>query len=451
MIAVRHVTCIWLGVIALIYLFLAGSYAQKTPAWQVPDEPAHYNYIRQIAESGRIPVIEMGDWDSDYQRLLTDTGFDPQYTDEIQRIEYEDHQPPLYYLLGMFFYRASDGDLKAIRWLSVALGLGVVLSTFWVVDGLFPDKPWLGLSAAALAAFIPQHLAMLGGVNNDPLAELLVGVTLFRVIRYLQRETTSFGDSLLLGILVGLAFLTKSTVYFLAGIVGIAILLKWRRVGWSRTNAFQHLLAYLIPALLMGGAWWIRNLDVYSGTDFLGLQRHDEVAAGQLQTQDYIEHDLNGDTGLYRKNFLYTTFHSFWGQFGWMALPMEQRVYRLLLLLCLGMLVGSLIYGWREGWLKSLLPYQRESLLLFVLTIAFVFAAYLYYNLTFVQFQGRYLYPALIPLVMWGAIGLAGWTEWLASRFPWIRWISVLVSMLLAVLAWYALDHYIVPNLPNWS
>ncbi|MDI6834774.1 MAG: MarR family winged helix-turn-helix transcriptional regulator, partial [Rhizobiaceae bacterium] len=32
-----------------VYLALASLYAIRTPAWQAPDEPAHYNYIRQIA------------------------------------------------------------------------------------------------------------------------------------------------------------------------------------------------------------------------------------------------------------------------------------------------------------------------------------------------------------------------------------------------------------------
>jgi ATP-dependent Lon protease len=35
----------------------------------------------------------------------------------------------------------------------------------------------------------------------------------------------------------------------------------------------------------------------------------------------------------YLKNFITTTFHSFWGQFGWMAVPMSERVYLALTLL----------------------------------------------------------------------------------------------------------------------
>lgn len=443
----RRVTSGLLGVICLIYLAAAALYAIRTPEWQIPDEPAHYNYIRQIVEDRRIPVIEMGDWDSAYQGLLTSTGFDPQYTAEMKRIEYEDHQPPLYYLLAVPVYRLSDGDLTALRLFSVIMGLGVVLSAFGVVIRLFPEQPPLALGTVAFVAFIPQHLAMLGGVNNDSLAELIVGLTLLAVVVYLKRESAPppLGQAALLGGLVGLAFLTKSTIYFLAGIVGLAIVFKWRREKWTLGVGLRQVMAYLLPAVLLGGIWWVHNLEVYGGTDFLGLQRHDQVAADQLQTDDYIERDLGSDTGLYRKKFLYTTFHSFWGQFGWMAVPLPTRLYRILLVGVLFALAGSLLYGWRE--FGSLQAFQKETMLLFCGVILCVLGAYLFYNLKFVQFQGRYLFPALVPLGLWASIGLAGWVNLFAPQFPPLRWAVVGVMLLLAILSLYALETYLVPSL----
>ena len=32
------------------YIVIAILYAALTPTWQVPDEPAHYNYVRALAE-----------------------------------------------------------------------------------------------------------------------------------------------------------------------------------------------------------------------------------------------------------------------------------------------------------------------------------------------------------------------------------------------------------------
>ena len=50
-----------LPAIILIYLILGLLYALYTPAWQAPDEPAHYNYVQYLAEQRRFPVLKPGD------------------------------------------------------------------------------------------------------------------------------------------------------------------------------------------------------------------------------------------------------------------------------------------------------------------------------------------------------------------------------------------------------
>ena len=85
--------------ILLAYAGLAALYATQTPAWQIPDEPAHYNYTRQVTEGGCCPTMQPGDWDAEYLALLTGSGFDPANLDRLEAVQYEDHQPPLYYLL----------------------------------------------------------------------------------------------------------------------------------------------------------------------------------------------------------------------------------------------------------------------------------------------------------------------------------------------------------------
>ena len=66
--------------IVLVYLIIGVLYAIYTPAWQAPDEPAHYNYIRQLA-SGRLPIIEADDYDQDYlMEVVFISAFAPQYS-----------------------------------------------------------------------------------------------------------------------------------------------------------------------------------------------------------------------------------------------------------------------------------------------------------------------------------------------------------------------------------
>src|SRR4030042_1864635 len=52
--------------IVAAYLVIGTLYAVKTPAWQVPDEPAHYNYVRYIVEHRALPVLRSGDFDQKY-------------------------------------------------------------------------------------------------------------------------------------------------------------------------------------------------------------------------------------------------------------------------------------------------------------------------------------------------------------------------------------------------
>lgn len=447
----KWTTRLALAFIVLVYLVLAVRYAQENPTWQVPDEPAHYNYIRQFADTGDIPVMEIGDWDSDYQNSLINSGFNPQLTDEIDRIQYQDHQPPLYYVLASPLFQLSDGDVFALRLFSVVIGALLVITAYFAIALLFPQQPWIALASAAFIGFLPQNLLFLSGINNDPFAQWIVALNLLAVVYYLKRDENSIAVTVGMGVLVGLAFLTKSTIYYVSGIAGIAILLKWRRLKWPRQTAARQIAAFLIPALLIGSIWWIRNVDVYGGIDFLGLQQHDLVAGAQLQTDDYINDQLGGSLSDYWRNFTYTTFHSFWGQFGWMTLPMPIRVYRILLVVTLLVLVGAAIHARREQWFGSLAAYQRETLGLFALSFILVFVAYLIYNRQFVQFQGRYLFPALLPVACLVGVGLTGWAGLLVKRAPVLRWVPVPIVLLLGIFAWYALMTYIVPNLPNWE
>ena len=438
-----------LGLILVFYLALAYGYATHTPAWQVPDEPAHYNYIRQIVETGDLPVIEKGDWDSVYLDELKSSGFDPTATQNIDRVQYEDHQPPLYYLVQSVVYRLSNGDLETIRIFSAVLGAGVIICAWAILRRLFPNHEWIGLSAAAFIAFIPQRLAIMGGVSNDSLAETLAALVLLMVTIYLIPKSSdkkpSIQIALSMGLLVGLAFLTKTTVYYVAPVAGLAVLCRWWHEKWPTKTALSQLLAFGLPALVLGGIWWVHGIQTYGGTDILGLQRHDEVVVGQPRTEAYIENELGGSQQQYWENLTETTYHSFWGQIGWMALPMPNRIYQGIGLMSLGVMAGIGLYGWRSAWFKN----KRVILGLFALGTTLVFAQFLIYNRTFVQFQGRYLYPALIPLAIGTAVAFYGWAE-LAARFTKWAWLPRLAFMLplsQLVLAWYVLKQ-IVPLIP---
>jgi hypothetical protein len=412
----------------LAYLVIGALYALRTPLYDAPDEPAHYNYVEQVRLNGCCPVIEVGDWDSPYLDQLKAAHFtNPDLLTRIDTVQYEDHQPPLYYLLASVVARVTDSSQTALRLFSVLIGAGVVIGAYGTAKALLPSHPQIALGAAALVAFVPQHLAMLAAINNDGLAELIVAVTLWLTVLYLKTERVRVWQ---LGILVGLGLLTKASTIFLVGIVPLAIVAKWwikrdpnappsRTVmtelgrvyvrGQGEAPPFglvRGLIVFAVIVVIMGGVWWLRNLSIYGVPDIFGLGRHNLVVADQLRTADLI---AQVGVNEYLRRGIETTFNSFWGQFGWMALPLPSWMYAAILIF-----LALVAVGWVIGWARRLAPEpdgaaQRAAWLILSLTAALAVLQYLYYNTEFVQFQGRYMYPGLIPLGVWIALGVDGW------------------------------------------
>ena len=434
--------------ILLGYLVAGALYAIYSPPWQAPDEPAHFNYIRQVAEDGCCPRIEAGDWDSDYLARLTTARFAPAHLDRLDSIQYEDHHPPLYYLLASLVYHLSAGDLIALRLFSVMLGAAVVCLSYAVGRRVIPGQPQVALGAIALIAFLPQHLSMMASVNNDALAEALVALTLLWLIRFLNSESAAIWQ---LGLIVGMALLTKITIYFLALIVPLAFWLKWRRDKQPPLALLHSLAVFALIAGVAGGFWWLRNIAVYGFPDFLALGAHDAVVADQPRTADFIaQHGF----GSYIAQMTSTTFKSFWGQFGWMALPLDSVfggwLYRCFALLLLAGFTGALLARRNGAAKESETPrprFPRPVFIILLTTALLVALQFSYYNLEFQQWQGRYLFPALIPIALTLACGLDWWRARILSRWDAFLWLTPLTLSSLVALDIYLLFRVIVPGL----
>jgi hypothetical protein len=465
-------TAVFLLLATLVaYLMIGTAYALNTPDWQNPDEPAHYNYVKFIIDQQALPVLQSGDYNATYNEEFTRT---PQNTHSmsIDPFRYEFYAPPLYYLLAAPIYVATDGWLSALRLLSVTLSAIFIVVAYLIGAELFPDRLQIAVGAAAFVAFVPQHVAMMSAVNNDSLAELLIALCIWQSMRLFITDQPSSRSFLLLGVTLGFGLLTKQTVYYTALPITLAAMILLAKKGADfgmrnperktsalslRPSAFgRNLLLVFIPALLLGAVLWLHNIDVYGGFDVLGLARHNSIVVGQATTAEWIAQ--YGFGGLITRG-LTTTFHSFWGQFGWMAVPMPDSTYLLLGLLSIVALIGWLWWlvermkdeGGRMKRFLHISPQSTILLLLFILTVG----GFIYYNLTFVQHQGRYLFPALIPIGLVVAIGL---DHILQKIFGLIKnpneWIAIIqmliflaVFIMLARLDIVALQRYIIPLL----
>jgi hypothetical protein len=110
-----------------------------------------------------------------------------------------------------------------------------------------------------------------------------------------------------------------------------------------------------------------------------------------------------------------------------MALPLNDWMIWLIL----GFL-GLVVVGWIiqfRSQSQSRRPleerWRKLAWTLLQLTVIFAVLQYIYYNTEFYQMQGRYLYPMLIPLGIWVALGFDGWRHLIFREQGMARWIVV--------------------------
>jgi len=398
-----------LGLIVAAYCVLGLTYAVQTPRWETPDEPAHYNYVVDIAEKHRLPVLQTGDYPHEYLEEIKAAKFPPPMS--IASIRYESHQPPLYYLGAAVLYKVTgslgaEGQFLALRLLSVFLGCLLLLVSYAIVKEIFPDEEFLALITTAMIATVPMHIAMSAAVNNDTLAELILAFIILLCTKHLK-SGLSTRQVAVLGFLLALALLTKTGIYVPA-VLSIVFAFAVRARFESARGLLQQVA--LTSGLALLSAWWfVRNVLTYGNLDLFGWQRHDSVVVGQPTTAQWIS-----EHGLFKtiRDFFIVSFRSFWAQFGWMGILIDSRLYALLGLVSVVVGVGFILFLLRAiRHRQAMTRFQRWALILLLLVFVVVTAEHMLYNVKFVQHQGRYLFPALVPFGLAFALGLREWTS----------------------------------------
>ncbi len=427
------IRAVWPAVVILVAYFVVGSlFAAGTPIWQAPDEPAHYNYIRSLALGQGFPLMEPGDYDQAYISRLTTEGFPPNLS--VASLEYEDHQPPLYYLLAVPIYRISGGSVLALRLFSLILGGVGVAMIFLILREVYPDRPGIAWFGGGLVAFVPQYLAIMASVNNDALVMALLWLWFLLALRYLRGRASPW----LLGLIAGALVLTKTTAYGVLPLTLLVIYLRYRRAGMPFGWAARQLIAMTLPVAVLGGMWWGRNVVVYGWPDLFGLMRHGDVVVGQPETAQWI-----AQQGLrpFLRDAIWTLFRSFWGQFGWMGVVLDLRIYQGLAIFSVLTIDGIAWYLF-DAVRAGLKAHQRDDLIVLGTAGLITLGMVVVYNITFVQHQGRYLFPALPLLALSAALG---WRSLMQPRLA----VGTSLALLVVAVA-LGIAGLIRGNMPAW-
>ena len=273
--------------------------------------------------------------------------------------------------------------------------------------------------------------------------------------KLLTREYVLFGG------LLGLNLLTKTTASVAVVLVAFVVLVHEFRVrALRKRSGFVHILArgalrltriYAV-ALAISGWWFVRNAWVYGNMDIFGLKRHDTVVVGQPLTGPF---DLSA-----ARHFVTVSFQSFWAQFGWMGILVDQRISLLLWGLCALAGLGFALYLARVLFGKSSITnvysagpvpsqeqatsLQKWTLGLLALCLVSLTAGVIQYNLTYIQAQGRYFFPAIVPIATFFVLGIR---EIVSPRYSGLAFLLLFCGMFFFDLM--ALLRFILPALAS--
>jgi 4-amino-4-deoxy-L-arabinose transferase-like glycosyltransferase len=308
---------------------------------------------------------------------------------------------------------------------------------------LAPERPLLALTGMGFAAFLPMHIAIGSAVGNDALTNLLFAATLFGLLVNLSntaelypppdlpRQRGRNPDSLpvdgegrgggkggeylhwlRIPLLVGLTILTKATGILLIPIMLLGVIVAARLQSGRWVPALGMATLALVMTLLVSGWWLVRNYILYG--DPLLQRTFLEVFAGTAKAQDFINQGMTW--GQYARLVADWTFRSFWFAYGApdtarTGLPnfLPSSVYLGLGVLTLGAAMGFVLR------LREPLPlWARVWLLLAGLCLLLTLVSFVLFVRVFFQTQGRYFYPALLPISVFWALG---WERLVPERY----------------------------------
>lgn len=328
------------GAIIGLFLCIGFAYSLITPPFETPDEIFHYAFARHVAGGYGLPIQapeSTGPWEQEgsqaplYYMLvgLLTRGINQDDFDQINQVNpranlgnplYPGNKNYMLYSAKSHPLAGANLALHIGRWFSLCLGALTLWLTYKLAGLAFPRNPWAQLLTLATVAAIPQFTFLSASLSNDNMIIVLSTAVLYYLALLLtrsDREAIMWWEWVILGLLLGLAALSKLQGLGLGVLAGIVILfLAWRRQTWRPVLLGMPILAGL--ALLVAGWWYWRNYALYG--EIFGIQ-HLLTITG-LRDAPPTWNGLRGEMRGLR--------YSFWGIFGWFSILMPTWFYSIL-------------------------------------------------------------------------------------------------------------------------
>ncbi len=377
---------------------------------------------------------------------------------------YEVFQAPLYYVLAGLWWHLGQGfgfhDGRLVYWLrflNVALIIGLVWLGYATARLVFPENRFVRLGVPALLAFMPQSAFY--SVGNDMLSALCFGITFIFLLRWLRAEKPAVGLGAATGAAFAAVYLAKTANLPLLAVIAAVIVFKaWRDI---RQGTFREALPALAAFLYCSEPpiiGWI-----------LWCKRHFGDATGSVMNTHFMGWTLKPFTQWWHHpifsvhgfwTYLSGQFGTFWqGEFWWhglrLSLPGTDSIYALVSLMLVAAALPALspqssgATSLQRGalWL-GLVCFGAELGFFALMSIVYDFHDSVNPSRQHPYFQaGRLLLGALIPFLLLIVCGLYR----AFNRFgPGAKWVALGLMILTMAAVEIATNWPAFSNGYNW-
>lgn len=343
------------------------AYAVVAPPFQAPDEYSHFSYVKSIHDSHQLPV-------------------QPSPAERPEELEF--HQPPLYYLLLSPFYPSTNfiasPPLLPLRFINILFSMLTILVVYYFASMVLGQNPFTVAVICTVVALLPTYSYLSATMRNGILATFFASLGFYLCARAaLGEEQQKDARWSWIGVVAGLAILSKLTAIGFVSAAAIFLVVTspnrsalLRRTGW-----------FSLGLISTAGWWFVRNFLVYGRPLKVVENGYDFVASPATWAQE--------------KYSAITIFKTFWAVFGRINEHYFPDIYRFYWWFAGLAVLGIIKYAFER---RHDLPKQLVGF--FAIAIGISLATTLYYAHNYNSDQGRYMFPVLIPITTFIAIGL---------------------------------------------
>jgi 4-amino-4-deoxy-L-arabinose transferase-like glycosyltransferase len=380
-----------LALVLLVGALQSVAWDLTLPAFQGPDEAAHFSYLQHLAETGDLPSASTGNSPNsgETQNALIQLNLSPLIGNLSARPAWSSadlalwhrverslpagsradgsgpnaiaKNPPLYYAVMSIPYRAFVWlpllkRLFVLRLFNALCYLATIAFAWLIAGELFGRVRWKQTLAAGVVALEPQLAFMSAVINADNLLIALCTAFLFAALR-LVRRGSSWQGVLAASVLAAAAALTHGRGLVTLPVLAVALAVSWlrfrppvretlARLGAAAAVLFIAFVAYLtLGRSSSGGSAYGGQVGELNQGSFNVRQFLSSIYQFYFPRLPSLRPRIGPEYG-YRQVFIDT----FYGTFGSLEVTFRQRIYDLLQVFSALGLVGfytACVLRWR--------------------------------------------------------------------------------------------------------